>query len=153
MRMQVVTFGDAPQLGGFNGAWEDWCDQNYWTPENNEKCKNCNIVKIPIVGPKCTYPDPKTVVGRTIRGLPQQTDLERLGPPGGTEIPTPVPIPETSDAGGGSWFEQNKMLVFGGGIVALGALAFLMSRRGGRRMNGFAGFLGFRHPKRRKKRS
>jgi hypothetical protein len=133
-----------PGFRGFDGAWEDWCDIHYWTPENNAKCRNCPI-KDPIFG-KCLSFDPATVAGRLARGLPSQTDLQRLGPAPTEELPLPEEIP----ADGGSWFEKNKMLVLaGGGVLALGAVAFAMSKRRGRRMNGLAGFFGLRHKKRR----
>lgn len=128
---------------GFSGAWEDWCDVNYYTPENNAKCKNCNRVEIPFVGPKCTWPAPHTLVGRQLRNLPAQTDLERLGPPGGAGTP-PVEEIEIPDAGGGSWFEDNKALI---GIGAAGLLGLaLLGRRRGR------GFMGLGSTKRRRKR-
>lgn len=118
---------------GFAGAWEDWCDINYWTPENNVKCKVCTPLPI---GP-CIYPDPKTVAGRAIRKLPSRTDLETLGPKPdeGEDDPPNVPIPEV----GGSWFEKNKVvLLVGGGALALGLAVFAMKGRG-RRMNGLSG--------------
>jgi hypothetical protein len=140
--------------GAFGGAWEDWCDVNYYTGKddpsdrnsNNAKCKKCTPLPF---GP-CLYPDPKTMGGRAIRSLPQQTDLERLGPPGG-EV---VVIPDAGDGGGsgGSWFDQNKTLVLAGGVAAVALLAFGM--RKGRRMNGLAGLFGFgsRKVRRRKAR-
>lgn len=134
----------------FGGAWEDWCDIHYYTPENNERCKNCNKKDFPFVGPRCTWFDPKTMGGRAQRGLPQQTDLERLGPPGG-EV---VVIPDAGDSGGsgGSWFDQNKTLMLAGGAAVVALLAFGMRR--GRRMNGLAGLFGFgsRKVRRRKAR-
>lgn len=150
MRMQGYGLVmPAPQMGAFGGAWEDWCDQHYWTTENNAKCKNCPT-KDPIFG-KCLSFDPKTMAGRATRGLPQQTDLERLGPATPEQIPSPTPYPESG--GGESWFDKNKMLVFaGGGVVVLGLIAFAM-KGGGRRMNGFAGMLGFRHKKRRSRKA
>ena len=120
-----------PRFRGFGGAWEDWCDIHYWTPENNAKCKNCNLVNIPILGPRCTYPDPKTQAGRIARGLSLQSDLDRLGPPPSESTPD-VPIPETGD----SWFDDNKMLILGGGALIAG-VAFLAMRKKGGRMNGY----------------
>lgn len=143
-------FRDHEDFGDFGGAWEDWCDINYYTAENNAKCKECNRVNIPFLGDRCTWPDPKTIAGRAARGLPQQTDLERLGPAGSDEV---VTIPETGpSAPGGSWFDQNKTLVLAGGAAAIALLAFSM--RGGRRMNGLAGLFGFgsRKVRRRKAR-
>lgn len=133
-----------PFFGDFGGTWEDWCDVNYWTPENNAKCRVCPQT---LFG-HCVTPAPHTMLGRAARGLPQQTDLQTLGPPPGTETPPPNGIPPDVDTGD-SWFEKNKLLVFGGaGVVALGLIAFAMKGRG-RRMNGFAGMLGFRHKRRR----
>jgi hypothetical protein len=137
-----------PRFRGFGGEWEDWCDANDWTPENNAKCKNCNIVNIPILGPRCTYPAPHTQAGRVARGLPMQTDLQRLGPPPSDDTEEPgAPIPEVGD----SWFEKNKtVLLVGGGALALAAVFALKGR--GRRMNGFMGFGKRRRKSRRKAR-
>jgi hypothetical protein len=137
-------------MGGFGGAWEDWCDQHYWTPENNTKCKDCNLVDFPLFGKKCTYFAPHTQTGKLERGLPQQTDLQRLGPPPGESTPLPDPVPPQDAPPPESWFEKNKMLVIaGGGALALGLVAFAMRGKRG----GFRGFFGFgkAHRKRRKK--
>lgn len=129
-------------FAGFGGEWEDWCDRNYYSAEWNEKCKECNRVEIPFLGKRCTWPDPKTMAGRAARGLPLQTDLERLGPLPVEEDEVVVTIPEAG-GGAGDWFERNKTVVFAvGGVAALGILA-LAFRGGRRRMNGLAGFLGF----------
>ena len=117
-----------PRFRGFGGEWEDWCDINYWTPGNNAKCKVCTPLPF---GP-CIFPAPKTVAGRAARGLPSQTDLELLGAPPSEDPGIPVPIPETGD----SWFEDNKMLVLGGGALIAG-VAFLAMRKKGGRMNGY----------------
>lgn len=125
----------------FGGEWEDWCDTNYPSAENNAKCKNCNRQEIPLLGSRCTFPAPWTVIGKQVRGLPQQTDLQR----GDAEGVPPGPLPEIPDVDTGSWLEDNKLLV---GAGAVGLIALLALRRGGRR-----GFMGLgSSPKRRRKR-
>lgn len=136
----VLVPGPQP-FRGFGGEWEDWCDINYFTPEHNTKCKKCTPLPF---GP-CLFPHPKTVVGRQVRGLPAQTDLELQGQP---EVEEPMPDDVPSGGGGapGSFFEKNKMLLIaGGGVLAIG-LAFAFSR-GGKR-----GFRGYSSKKRRTKR-
>lgn len=146
----LVAVPTPSPFAGFGGEWEDWCDKNYYTEQWNTACKNCNKVKIPLLGERCTWPDPKTMAGRAARGLPSQTDLERLGPPGtvpgGGDV---VTVPEAGDQPSGSWFDQNKTLVIAGGAAVLG-LALAFGRRG-RRMNGLAGFFGFGKRRTRRK--
>ena len=113
---------------GFGGAWEDWCDTHYYTPGNNEKCRKCSFID---AGP-CLYPAPHTMAGRLARGLPQQTDLERLGPPV-AETPDEVVIPEAGD----SWLEDNKLLI---GVGAAGLLGLVLLARRSKRGGGFLGF-------------
>lgn len=135
---------------GFGGEWEDWCDKNYYTPENNAKCKNCNLVDIPLLGKRCTYFAPRTPVGKIERGLPQQTDLQRLGPPPGESTPLPDPVPPPDAPPAESWFEKNKMLVIaGGGALALGLVALAMRGKKGKGLFG----LGAMHYRKRRKKS
>src|SRR5512139_330215 len=128
--------GLAGYSGGFAGAWEDWCDQNYYTAENNAKCKVCPV-KLPIVG-TCITPAPHTMAGRAARKLPQQTDLERLGPP--VTVPDPsVPPPSSGGivppaSGGDELIAGVPNWALGVGAALLGGGAFYaMSRRGGGR--------------------
>lgn len=132
-------------LAGFGGTWEDWCDVNYYTPENNTKCKECPE-RLPVFG-NCLSGAPWTMLGKQRRGLPSQTDLERLGPAGGTEEPFPNVPPNTPATE--SWFEKNKMLVFaGGGVLVLGLLALKM-----RKGKGLFGLNGYKPRKRTARRS
>lgn len=136
-------------MNGFGGEWEDWCDQNYWTPENNTKCKVCSYLPF---GP-CTYFKPWTTGGKSQRGLPSQTDLQRLGPPPDESAPPPdsEPLPDAGAPPSESWFEKNKMLVIaGGGVVALGLIALAMR---GKKGKGLFGMGSVHRRKRRKSRS
>jgi hypothetical protein len=132
---------------GFGGTWEDWCDKNYFTPENNAKCKNCPI-KVPILG-NCITPEPWTVAGRLARKLPSKTDLEmqqQSAPPDPiVTVPTPAPpqpVPGVSQPGTvpGSYPApstdlipgvSNTVLILGGLALVGGVAAVALRGRGG----------------------